>query len=111
MRNPSPATGTKEARWRHHMRCWQHSGVSQREYCERAGLALSTFQLWRRRLGTESPAASTCVELVPVALGRLETSSEPVVLLLGRGRYRIEVVEGVSADALRTVISVLEERD
>ena len=108
MRNSVASPGSKEALWREHVKCWQRSGVSQREYCECAGLALSTFQLWRRRLATASTA---CVEIVPVSLQRLERSSQPVAVLADGGRYRLEVLDGASADTLRMILGVLEERN
>ena len=40
-----------EAFWRRAVEAQRESGSSQQEFCERNGLALSTFQRWRRRLG------------------------------------------------------------
>lgn len=35
------------------VRDWPRSGLTQRVYCERHGIALSTFSYWRRRLRGE----------------------------------------------------------
>jgi hypothetical protein len=45
------------------LRRFESSGLSSREFCDRGGLALSSFQRWRRRLGPV--AAAEFVELVP----------------------------------------------
>ena len=39
--------------WRAALDRHQASGLSQREFCEREGLALSTFALWSRRIRDE----------------------------------------------------------
>jgi hypothetical protein len=103
--------------WRGHVDGWQKSGISQRDYCEAHGLALSTFQLWRRRLMADRPTVVP-VEIVPVAhaasspylvLSRSEQAAPPpIVLVVGRGRYRLELSDGLSGATLRTVLNVLE---
>ena len=45
----------KQAYWDKRMAQWRDSGLSQRVFCETQGLALSTFQWWRKRLA-ESPS-------------------------------------------------------
>ena len=40
----------KQAYWDKRIGQWRDSGLSQRVYCETQGLALSTFQWWRKRL-------------------------------------------------------------
>lgn len=41
----------KQAYWDKRIAQWRDSGLSQRLFCESQGLALSTFQWWRKRLG------------------------------------------------------------
>lgn len=57
--------------WRQHFTRWQSSGLSQRAYCAREGLALSTFDYWRRlarpNTGKQSSAPLT---LVPLQVAR-----------------------------------------
>jgi hypothetical protein len=45
----------KQAYWDKRIAQWRDSGLSQRLFCESQGLALSTFQWWRKRLA-ESPS-------------------------------------------------------
>src|SRR5512134_1456333 len=40
----------KQAYWDKRIAQWRDSGLSQRVFCETQGLALSTFQWWRKRL-------------------------------------------------------------
>ena len=49
--------------WTEIFRRFEASALSSREFCRREGLALSSFQRWRRRLG--SSASTEFVELVP----------------------------------------------
>jgi hypothetical protein len=54
-----------EAEWIEILRRFESSGLPSRGFCRREGLALSSFQRWRRRLG--SVAAADFVELVPTS--------------------------------------------
>lgn len=48
---PTPVPESNEARyWREHFSHWRESGVSQSEYCHRAGLSRHKFKYWRRKL-------------------------------------------------------------
>ena len=38
----------KQAYWSEHSRRWKASGLSQRDYCNREELSLSSFDRWRR---------------------------------------------------------------
>lgn len=50
----SVRVGAKRALWSGRVAQWEGSGRSQREFCATHGLALSTFQWWRRRLADAS---------------------------------------------------------
>jgi len=103
-------SATERARfWHEQFVLWGRSGLSQREYCVQAGLALSTFQLWRRRLRPSVP--QECFDLVPVARSAcidLSPASQPVVLIIGAGPYRLEVGDGARAETVRVVLDALE---
>jgi hypothetical protein len=95
--------------WAAHREGWRGSGLSQREYCERHGLALSTFQVWNRRLACETEGKPR-FEIVPVAQVTRSAGARPlcpVVLVMGGGRYRLEIREGVAAETVRALLDVL----
>jgi hypothetical protein len=104
--------------WRNQIQRWQTSGVGQREFCKIHGLALSTFQLWKRRLGAES--RHRAIEIVPVSITArpiptapvpvLVKERAPLVLFVGAGRYRLELSEGFSGQALDQTLRILESR-
>jgi hypothetical protein len=104
--------------WRQHVERWQQQGLTQSEYCRRNALALSTFQLWRRRLAAAAPDfsasdAANCVELValPRAIGLVNGPVQGhCAVVVYVGSYRLEVNEGTDGSTLRTVIDVLEAR-
>lgn len=62
---------------------FESSRLSAREYCRREGLALSSFQRWRGRLGSAAPAEF--VELVPPAASRVTTTSWSLAVALPNG--------------------------
>jgi transposase-like protein len=49
--------------WRRLIRNWEESGVNQADYCKRQGVALSTFQHWRKKL--QNSSEGSFLELVP----------------------------------------------
>jgi hypothetical protein len=61
----------KQARWSRRIGQWRDSGLSQRIFCKREGLALSTFQWWRQRLagvaGAAQPPTFLPIEPTPPA--------------------------------------------
>lgn len=75
----TPITSNKHGRrsaseWRALMRAFSHSGETRTQFCERHGVALSTFAWWRSHLRHESvavpqttpaPASALFVELAP----------------------------------------------
>jgi hypothetical protein len=96
-------------RWRQLVADWQHSGLSVRAFCERRGLAVPTFYLWRRRLQASPPAAT----FVPVRVrdqATLATAGQyaGLELVLPHGCC-LRVPVGFDADTLRQLLAVLEE--
>jgi hypothetical protein len=94
--------------WYGQIERWRASGQSQRVYRTAHELALSTFQLWHRKLRGAGTAKPT-FDIVPVALvGRPAVLTAdpvplggPVVLLLQGGRYRLELNDGFSGQVLQ----------
>ena len=60
-----------EKQWGEILRRFNTSQLSARDFCRREDLALSSFQRWRRRLGSASSAEF--VELVPA----LQATAQP----------------------------------
>jgi hypothetical protein len=104
--------GTREERkkfWASHVEGWKQSGVSKRKYCELQSLPLHTFSKWSKNLlgGERTPTQG--IELVH--LGPLRpTAAAPIAVVLGGGRYRVELLDGFRAATLREVIDALEVR-
>lgn len=64
-----------ESKWRSLIRGWERSGETQVKYCRRQGIALATFQYWRKKL--KEKGAGSFIELVPaVSEGRSNSEIE-----------------------------------
>ena len=61
----SNRTRRTKAQWTEILERFESSGLDTRGFCRREGLSLSSFQRWRRALG--SVAAAEFVELVPTS--------------------------------------------
>lgn len=72
----------------HLPRLWRESGLTQREFCEREGIALPTFSYWRaKELKCEQP--SVPVSLAPPA--RVTSFAEVLVAESSAETYAIEI--------------------
>lgn len=115
---------TKAAVWRRRVGNWQRSGLGQAAFCRRYGLAVATFQWWRKRLGETSAAGGgdkkkTAVSVpggafIPV---QVTPGDEADCLPLARGAWACEVAgprgvkvrwrERPSTARLRKLVAVL----
>ena len=91
---------------------WERSGQGQQRFCEREGVAVSTFQYWRRRLREEASRSSSAGEetasLVAVEVRAQPSLSERSGLrLVTPSGIGIEVEHGFDAATLRAVLAVL----
>lgn len=81
---------------------YERSGLTRREYCEQAGIPVSTFDYYRRRQARRKAA-----QLVPVQLIGAARSSN-FTLVLGNGR-RIESDWGFPNEDLARLVRVAEQ--
>ena len=72
-----------EKQWTEIFKRFESSGLSSRDFCRCEGLALSSFQRWRRRLGSIAPAEF--VELVPTVQSSAAPSSWSLDVSLPNG--------------------------
>ena len=72
-----------QPQWTEILRRFESSDLVSREFCRREGLALSSFQRWRRQLG--SVAGTEFVELIPAASSGDESSSWSLDVSLPNG--------------------------
>ena len=79
----SHRTRRTKSQWTEILRRFASSQLGSREFCLREGLSLSSFQRWRRQLG--SVAAAEFVELVPTSSPRVPLSSWSLDVSLPNG--------------------------
>jgi hypothetical protein len=96
----------KRALWSRRIGQWKGSGLTQRAFCAKRGLALSTFQWWRRRLADADGRPSHAVFLpLPVNSGPASVSGASVVEVELRSGTRLRF-EGEAAQlAVRSLVS------
>ena len=97
--------------WRKHETRWRDSGLTQREYCSRHGLSLSSFQRWRGNLAGRRPSQS--LEIVPVLSLAAPVEQLPMVpaaVTVAYGPYRVEVPPRFDRASLAAVLDLLGER-
>lgn len=106
------------AQWQALVQECDASGISQRAFCERRGLALSTFCQWRRRLereaggaGEERPVAPSGLRLIPVrVLDEAPASGASGLAVVVGGGVRIELACDFDGTTLKRLLATLQER-
>jgi len=80
---------------------YERSGLSQKAFCQRHGVALSTLQYWRRRArDTDQEPTPSFVEIPQVAGMARALASEAAVIIELPGGVRFEVPAGTDAQWL-----------
>lgn len=92
--------------WNRHIEGWRSSGLSQRAYCEREAIALSSLQWWlRKRRAADRPEP---VSFVPVEVGAVSGACEaPIEVVLLSGR-RLRLSAPKSETELARLVRLLE---
>ena len=102
----------RESYWKAHVERFETSGLSQRAYCDRHNVSMTSLHRWRRLLAHKPQ--SRAVEIVPtgnlLARPPMAVPTPCVTLTVIAGRYRVEVTDGFSPDTLSALLDVLEER-
>jgi hypothetical protein len=105
--NTTPLSATElRTFWRCHLEQWQHSGLTQIEYCRQQDVSRDRFSYWKKRLlpaqaPGPTPLAGPGFLRVQVASGGARVA---VVL---DGRLRVEVQPGFDPATLRAVVQAL----
>ena len=111
---PRPDTG-KEERWLDHVRRWQNSQLTVRQFCRRHRLREANFYAWRRGAAQRGLFPDSLITLdttpafVKVAVDAEPVPAEsPIEIVLVRGRV-LRVRAGFDADVVRQLVQLLEE--
>jgi transposase-like protein len=111
---PRPDAG-KEQRWLDHVRRWQNSQLTVRQFCRRHHLREANFYAWRRVLRQRGLFQDSPIPLDPTpAFVKVTVDAEPappatpVDIVLGERRI-LRVRAGFDVDVLLQLVQLLEE--
>ncbi len=94
----------KRAGWVKQIRDWERSGQTQRAFCAKRGLALSSFQWWRGRLDRDARERLTA-PFVPLALRAERAGVAAVIEVELRSRTRLRLEGEAALQALDRVVA------
>lgn len=104
---------TKEERaayWRQQIDGFQASGLTVKDYCAQAGIAVATLHYWRKRFAaTSEPRSMAAVPegFLPVTLAPVRAAVSPVEIHLLSGRS-LKLAAPMDTGWLQTLVRVLE---
>ena len=92
----------RREQWRHRLKEWEESGLTQAEYCFRNNFKISQFLYWRKKFSEKKPTHPTFVQLPVSQANRLY----PFRIEIGN-RFCVEVGNGYDPKALEHIIGFL----
>jgi hypothetical protein len=99
------ASATTRARWATAVAEWSDSGESQRAFCAKRGLPLSTFQWWRRRL-KQAETESAGLSFLPIPMHGSAGDAAVAVVEIGlRSGTRLRFVGEAALRAVEHLVS------
>lgn len=96
----------REKHWRQHIARWRASGLTQRQYSQRAGLNVHTLAHWSWRLGRRAGAAAN-QSLVPIRVIAPALPVVAAVIELRAGSWCLQVPAGTDATWLASLLREL----
>jgi transposase len=98
--------------WRKIVEGWPHSGLTQREYCDRHGISVASLGRWREILRRQDQGRThdndVAPQLLPVQWVREANDAGALTLVLD-DRLRVEVGNGFDGPTLKRLLAVLRE--
>ena len=95
---------TKRTNWKKHIADWERSGQSQRAFCAKRDLALSTFQWWRGKLRRSEGRPLTAAQFLPLALNAAPNAAAVIEVEL-RSKTRVRLEGEAALRALDSVVA------
>ena len=96
--------------WAAHIKAFEQSGFSRREYCRRHDLPYHVMGYWLRRQKGEAPSSRLNLVQLPLIPACSSAQAPAPAIILRLGCYTLELHQDVSQSALARVLAVLESR-
>jgi hypothetical protein len=90
--------------WEGHVKAYQKSGLTQREYCRQNNISYWSFNPWKRKLESES---SELCEIPIQTVQSLSSETKHIEIIISE-KLKVTIPESFSKSTLRDVLSVLE---
>ncbi len=99
---------TRDEYWQKQIGDWKISGLSQKQFCLRRSLVLSTFCYWKSKINRIKPITP---KFYPLTVTNLTHNSSDVglTLLVGSKQFQVQIKEDFSQIVLKKLIATLEE--
>ncbi len=104
---------SKQKHWGNHISCWRKSGLTQRQYCLKQSIALSTFTYWIRKSAKDS-AKPNPPRFYPLTVKPTSTAPDQqkshagIRLSLCNEKFIVDLEKDFSETTLKRLIVMLE---
>jgi hypothetical protein len=101
----SKESGERKIFWQSHLKECKKSGLSQREYCNKNGLCLSTLTNWKRKFEKSEVKEISFVKIDPGIEGQKSAGSVEIIL---SGNIKLRVDEDVNPEKIALLVNALK---
>lgn len=103
--NQLSSSNDKKSYWSSKISLWKASGLTQRAYCERENLRMTSFTYWRSRLKLAKQKSPEKPALVPVSVmpSGIPSSKQMIIVKLSNGSV-LEFPSPLSNEQLQTLL-------
>jgi len=103
-----PRVRAARKHWSGEVQQWLGSGLTQKEYCNKKGISHERFGAWKRRLEREAQSRSGAIVAIPSeTVSSALLTTRPILGLVVKERYRVEIPDSFSPATLEAVLQVL----
>jgi hypothetical protein len=103
--NSSEETYRKRIFWQNHLEEYRKSGLSQREYCKKEGLCLSSLGNWKRKLTKPGMKEYPFVEIGQAVEGKKKSV---VIEIIITEKLRLRTDEDVNPEKIALLVNALK---
>lgn len=90
-----------------HVKSWETSGLSMREYCRKHSISYWSFREWRKLKQHGNKTKSRLIE-VPQEIYLNPEEHAPIEIIIN-SRIHLSIKENFSSELLKNIINTLEE--
>ena len=93
--------------WQEYISQWNGGNLSQRAFCQKNDLRLSTFGYWIQKTREKHPEEESSMVRISIPVKNEKSDSVSPIILQTPNHYRIELPSPVDCESLKAILEIL----